>query len=168
MIPPGLQWPENSHIREIVCAIGKRQRAEPSRRVLRSNAPPQKGSPTMHRHRLALALLALAAVPAAAHHSWSGSYDLSRSERIEGVVARVAYQSPHSAIHLDVKTQAGGVERWTAEWGSPTRLRERGVTEKTIRPGDAVLIHGNPNRDPAVRSLRLERLRRPADGYEYP
>jgi hypothetical protein len=106
-------------------------------------------------------------LPAAAHHSWSASYDLARSERISGVIARVLYQSPHSSLRVDVEMPNGQVERWTVEWASPSRLRERGVTEHTIRPGDEVTVHGNPHRNPAAKSLRLERLQR-SDGFAYP
>ncbi len=113
------------------------------------------------------AALALA-LPAAAHHSWSASYDLAQSTRISGVVSRVLYQSPHSALLVDVETAQGGTERWTVEWASPSRLRERGVTEHTIRGGDHVMIDGNPHRNPATKSLRLERLLRGSDGFAYP
>lgn len=113
------------------------------------------------------AALALA-LPAAAHHSWSASYDLAQSTRISGVVSRVLYQSPHSALLVDVETAQGGTERWTVEWASPGRLRERGVTEHTIRGGDHVMIDGNPHRNPATKSLRLERLLRGSDGFAYP
>jgi hypothetical protein len=113
------------------------------------------------------AALALA-LPAAAHHSWSASYDLAQSTRISGVVSRVLYQSPHSALLVDVETTQGGTERWTVEWASPSRLRERGVTEHTIRGGDHVMIDGNPHRNPATKSLRLERLLRGSDGFAYP
>ena len=68
---------------------------------------------------------------------------------------------------VDVEMPTSRTERWTVEWASPSRLRERGVTEHTIRRGDYVMIDGNPHRDPAAKSLRLERLRR-ADGFTYP
>jgi hypothetical protein len=118
----------------------------------------------------AVALLAALAfaVPAAAHHSWSASYDLAQSTRISGVVSQVRYQSPHSALLVDVETAEGRTERWTVEWASPSRLRERGITEHTIRGGDYLMIDGNPHRNPAEKSLRLERLRRGSDGFAYP
>jgi hypothetical protein len=114
-----------------------------------------------------LATVALGS-PAAAHHSWSASYDLARSTRINGVVSQVRYQSPHSALMIDVETAEGRTERWTVEWASPSRLRERGVTESTIRGGDHLIIDGNPHREPATKSLRLERLLRSSDGFAYP
>lgn len=108
----------------------------------------------------------LSSSPASPHHSWSAHYDLSRSTFISGTVARVSFRYPHSALVLNVDAANGRAERWTVEWASPQRLRERGVTERTVRIGDALLVTGNPHRDPKVRSLRVESLRRAADGEE--
>jgi hypothetical protein len=119
------------------------------------------------RATLGLAALALG-LPALAHHSWAANYDLAQSKRIRGTVSRVVYQSPHSSLHIDVELPNGRTERWTAEWASPTRLRERGVSEITLRSGDYLTIDGNPHRNPAAKSLRIERLMRASDGFEYP
>ena len=119
--------------------------------------------------RTALSLAAtvlLLTPPAHAHHSWSANYDLSQSKEIIGTVSRVKFQSPHTAIVISVETADGRRERWTVEWGSPHRLRERGVTETTIRPGDLVFVSGNPHRNPSTRSLHLQSLRRVSDGLE--
>jgi hypothetical protein len=122
----------------------------------------------MRRNTAALfAGLALAG-PATGHHSWSVAYDLGQSARISGAVSRVQYQSPHSALFLDVETAAGKTERWIVEWASPSRLRERGITEHTIKRGDLLVIDGNPHRNPATKSLRLQRLLRGSDGFAYP
>lgn len=107
----------------------------------------------------------LAAAPASAHHSWSGDYDVRQSAFLSGTVTRVLIQNPHSALYLNVVDESGRTERWTVEWASPQRLRERGVTQRTIRPGEAVLVTGNPHRDPRVKSLRALAVRR-ADGTE--
>jgi hypothetical protein len=118
----------------------------------------------------AAAGLAVAAVlamsPVSAHHSWSTEYDLSRSTSMSGTVTRVMFQSPHSALLLEVATADGGEERWTAHWGSPQRLRERGITEGTVRAGDVLLVTGNPHRDPEVKEVRVVSLRRAKDGSE--
>jgi hypothetical protein len=109
---------------------------------------------------------ALVAPPVHAHHSWSPQYDLSESKRIFGTVHRVIFQSPHSAILIDVEADDGRSERWRVEWGSPGRLRERGVDEQTLRPGDEVAISGHPHRDPATKSLHFESLVRASDGLQ--
>jgi len=108
----------------------------------------------------------LAARPTLAHHSWSAEYDVGRSTSISGTVTRVMLRNPHSAIVLSVSTANGGQERWTVEWGSPQRLRDRGVTERTLRAGDRVLVTGNPHRDAKVRQLHVLSVYRAEDGAE--
>ena len=107
-----------------------------------------------------------AASQAAAHHSWSAEYDLSRSTYISGTVTRVQLRNPHSAVVLSVTAENGRQERWIVEWASPQRLRERGVTAQTLRVGDELLVTGNPHRDADVRSLRALSVRRSSDGTE--
>jgi len=111
-------------------------------------------------------LLAATAGPAFAHHSWSADYDVGRSTYVSGTVTRLLLRNPHSAIFLSVDTEDGRQERWTIEWGSPQRLRERGITDGTLRVGDELLVTGNPHRDPKVKSVRALSVRRAADGAE--
>jgi Family of unknown function (DUF6152) len=111
-------------------------------------------------------LVALASAGADAHHSWSADYDLAQSKRLVGTIARVQFQNPHSAIMLDVETPDERVERWRLEWGSPQRLRERGVREGTLKAGDRLTVTGNPHRQDGEKSLRVESLRRMSDGLE--
>ena len=101
----------------------------------------------------------LAAGSTAAHHSWSAEYDLARSTYLNGTVSRVLLRNPHSALELNVEAEDGRRERWTVEWASPQRLRERGVTQETLRSGDSVFVTGNPHRDPKVRSVRATSVR---------
>jgi len=123
-------------------------------------APPQMTA-------LLLAATAVcAANQAAAHHSWSAEYDVSRSTYISGTVTRVQLRNPHSAVVLSVTAENGRQERWTVEWANPQRLRERGVTAQTLRVGDELLVTGNPHRDADVRSLRALSVRRSSDGTE--
>lgn len=112
------------------------------------------------------AAAACEASPAAAHHSWSAEYDVSRSTYISGTVTRVQLRNPHSALVLSVTAENGRSERWIVEWASPQRLRERGVTAQTLRVGDELLVAGNPHRDADVRSLRALSVRRSSDGTE--
>jgi hypothetical protein len=105
-------------------------------------------------------------MPASAHHSWSGEYDVGRSASISGSVARVIIRNPHSALILNVVNDNGRHERWTVEWGSPQRLRERGVTAATLPIGAQLYVSGNPHRDAKVKSLRALSVRRADDGTE--
>jgi hypothetical protein len=106
-----------------------------------------------------------AASQAAAHHSWSAEYDLSRSTYISGTVTRVLLRNPHSSIVLSVRAENGRQERWVVGGRTPT-AGERGVTAQTLRAGDEVLVTGNPHRDADARSLRALSVRRSSDGTE--
>lgn len=43
----------------------------------------------------------------------------------------------------------------------------QGIREDTLKPGDHVVITGNPARDPAEYKLHLKRIERPADGSQW-
>jgi hypothetical protein len=103
---------------------------------------------------------------ASAHHSWSAEYDVGRSTYISGTLARVMLQNPHSALVLNVTNENGRQERWTVHWGSPQRLRERGITATTLNVGAKLFVTGNPHRDAKVKSLRALSVRRADDGTE--
>ena len=103
--------------------------------------------------------------PAHAHHSWSGIYDRDKRITVEGVVTQFLVQRPHLALLIDVRNAAGETERWTVEWGSPRRLREAGYDESVLKPGDAVIVTGQPAWTPGRKSVRMRSLTRPDDGF---
>jgi len=95
---------------------------------------------------------------ATAHHSWSADYDVSRSTSISGTLVRVMIRNPHSALVLNV-SENGRQERWTVEWASPQRLRDRGITPQSLNVGDELLVTGNPHRDAKEKSLHALSVR---------
>jgi thiamine monophosphate kinase len=58
------------------------------------------------------------------------------------------------------------MQRWAVEWGGAAALRGQ-VTRDTLKPGEHVVVTGNPGRNPADHRLRLRRISRPADGWEW-
>jgi thiamine monophosphate kinase len=46
-------------------------------------------------------------------------------------------------------------------------LRQQDITRETLKPGDHVIITGNPGRNPADHRLRLRKIERPSDGWEW-
>ena len=100
-----------------------------------------------------------------AHHSWAGIYDTEKSITVEGVVAEFLFRSPHLALLIEVGNDAGEVEQWTIEWGSPRRLREAGYDGDVLQPGDEVVVTGQPAWTPGRKSVRMRSLTRPADGF---
>ena len=107
----------------------------------------------------------MAFVPAHAHHSWSGIYDTEKSITVEGVVTEFLFRSPHLALLVDVRNDAGEIEQWTVEWGSPRRMLRAGYDENVLRPGDEVIVTGQPAWTPGRKSVRMRALTRPADGF---
>ena len=107
----------------------------------------------------------LALAPAHAHHSWAGVYNTDERITVRGVVTEFLLRSPHLALLIDVRNDAGAIEKWTVEWGSPRRLREAGYDETVLRPGDEVTVTGQPAWTPGRKSVRMRSLTRPADGF---
>ena len=104
---------------------------------------------------------------AQAHHSVAGNYHVNERVTIEGTVTEFIFQNPHVFVHMLVTDSAGGTETWVFEWDDATDLAEdEGYTADTIRPGDTLIISGNPARD-GSNLVFIRTLRRPADGLEY-
>jgi hypothetical protein len=116
-----------------------------------------------------LAVLAVAAglagVSAYAHHSFTATYDESATVRIEGQLVQFLFRNPHSWVHVMAPDDDGNMQRWGVEWGGLGVLAGQGVTRESLRPGDHVIITGNPGRNPEDHRVRMRSLLRPADGF---
>jgi Family of unknown function (DUF6152) len=102
-----------------------------------------------------------------AHHSFAATYLETQSVTIEGQLVQFLLRNPHSFVHVNVKEPDGSVVRYVVEWGSPTQLGGQGVNRDTLKPGDHVIISGNPGRNPADRRVRLLSFKRPKDGWTW-
>jgi len=109
--------------------------------------------------------LTASAVPSRAHHSFAATYDESRTVKIEGRLVQFLFRNPHSFVHLMAPDENGQERRWSIEWGGAGQLTGQGVTRESLRPGDVVVITGNPGRNPAEHRIRMLTLRRPSDGF---
>ena len=114
---------------------------------------------------LALAVLA-ASTPVRAHHSFAATYLEDQSVTIEGQLVQFLLRNPHSFVHVMVKEPDGTLQRYVVEWGSSAQLVGK-VTRDTLKPGDQVLITGNPGRNTADRRIRLLTFKRPSDGWSW-
>jgi hypothetical protein len=122
------------------------------------------------KYRLIALLIAAAVLSGAqlyAHHSFAATYFEDRTERIEGKIVQFLYRNPHSFVHIEAKDQKGQMVRWAIEWGGGGQLGRQGVTRETLKPGDNVIIVGNPGRNPEDHRLRMLRLQRTTDGYTW-
>jgi hypothetical protein len=106
----------------------------------------------------------LGAGPLLAHHSFAVHYDSNRTITQEGVVAEFRFTNPHGILLLDVTTEDGTVERWTAETSAPVYMRRFGWTPDMVKPGDHIIIDGYASRD-GSHLMRIQTLKHP-DGTQ--
>lgn len=109
--------------------------------------------------------LAAAGATVRAHHSFAATYDENRTVKIEGRLVQFMFRNPHSFVHLMGPDENGQEQRWAVEWGGAGQLAGQGVTRESLKPGDVVVITGNPGRNPADHRIRMLTLRRPSDGF---
>jgi hypothetical protein len=106
-------------------------------------------------------------VSASAHHSFAASYFEDQVVTIDGEIVEFDYRNPHSWVRVVGKSDTSAGQEFAAEWASPVRLKQWGVTETTLKPGDRVLITGSPGRDPSEHRIHLKSIERPADGWRW-
>jgi hypothetical protein len=114
---------------------------------------------------LAVVVVVLSSVAAYAHHSFAATYDELKTVKVEGKLVQFLFRNPHSFIHIMAADEDGKMYRWAIEWGGAGQLGSSGVTRETLKPGDNLLITGNPGRNPADHRVRMVTLRRTSDGF---
>jgi DNA/RNA endonuclease YhcR with UshA esterase domain len=107
---------------------------------------------------LAGAALALNTSFASAHHSFAAVYDMQQSITVKGTIVQVRLTNPHSWFYLDVKNDAGEVERWAFEAGTPSGMIRNGYKASVIKEGTEVTITGFHARDPSQHMGMLREL----------
>ncbi|HTR48835.1 MAG TPA: DUF6152 family protein [Verrucomicrobiae bacterium] len=123
----------------------------------------------MKRAFLAVAIVAALAAGgrAYAHHSFAATYFVDQEVTVEGTLTQFLYRNPHSFIKVEGKDDKGETVTWSVEWGGGAQLTQEHVTRDTLRPGDHVIVSGNPGRDPSEHRIRLHKIVRPADGWKW-
>ncbi len=116
---------------------------------------------------LSAALVLGASAKAMAHHSFAATYFEDKTERVEGELVQFLFRNPHSFVHVEGKDAQGNTVRYAVEWGAGLQLNQQGVTRETLKPGDHVIITGNPGRNPEEHRLRMRSIQRPSDGWHW-
>jgi hypothetical protein len=106
------------------------------------------------RIRKALGVLALGAAVfggianmALAHHS-AAMFDANKLVVLRGTIRSFSFLNPHAWISVDGAVDGKGeVTRWDVEATSPSQLKQSGITESTLKPGDKVTVGVRPWRD---------------------
>ena len=105
--------------------------------------------------------------PVSAHHSFAATYFEDKTESVEGELVQFLFRNPHSFVHVEGKDKDGNTVRYAVEWGAGLQLNRQGVTRETLKPGDHVIITGNPGRNPEDHRLRMRTITRPSDGWKW-
>jgi hypothetical protein len=114
-----------------------------------------------------VAALFLAGGRADAHHSFAATYFVDQEITVEGTLTQFLYRNPHSFVKVESKDDKGNVVTWSVEWGGGAQLTQEHVTRDTLKPGDHVIVTGNPGRDPSEHRIRLHKIVRPSDGWKW-
>ena len=110
-------------------------------------------------------MLVILSVAAFAHHSFAALYDMGKTVRLEGRMISFSFRSPHSIVILEVMDENGKPQRWNATWGATGQLAQAGITRDFFKPGERVIMTGNPGRNPSDHILRTTGFIRPSDGF---
>jgi len=128
----------------------------------------------MQRSKLVLLAATLAgvvevavSVPALAHHSFPATYEVDQVVTIEGTVSQFLFRNPHSFVHVVTLDKSGKTVTWAVEWGAGGALGADNVTHDTLKPGDKVVVTGNPAREAGSHRLRMRSIVRPSDGWKW-
>ena len=115
----------------------------------------------MKRTLLALVIAAGAVVSggrAYAHHSFAATYFEDKTQKIEGKLVQFLFRNPHSFVQVEAEDEHGVMQRWAVEWGAGGALASDNVKNDTIKPGDKVVITGQPGRNPADHRIRMQAI----------
>jgi hypothetical protein len=91
---------------------------------------------------VAVAVGALAAATAAAHHSFSAEYDPDRPVKLTGKVTEMRWSNPHAWIYIDVVGDDGKTVNWALEMTGANGLIRRGWRREDLPAGTVLVIEG--------------------------
>jgi hypothetical protein len=98
--------------------------------------------------RTVLLALFVAALPAAAHHSFPAQYDVDKPVTLTGKVTKVEWTNPHIFIYIDVpNATTGEVVNWALEMGGPNALLRLGWKRDSLKTDDLITVEGSLARD---------------------
>jgi hypothetical protein len=101
------------------------------------------------RHRVlsvALAIVALGASGAFAHHSFAPHFDASKPVSISGTVTEFEARNPHSYLHINAVDENGKTHEYVCESNGFTQLSRNGLTPAVLKAGTVVRVKGSLSR----------------------
>ncbi len=109
-------------------------------------------------------------LPAVAHHSFGGTYDVSKTTSIEGTIVQISLRMPHSFFHVETEEPDGTVRRWVVEGAGASQFAQQGVSSDnpdSFKVLDPVVLVGNPARTAGSSRLRMLSITRTTDGHSW-
>src|SRR5258708_13056398 len=101
---------------------------------------------------LGILAISLSALPASAHHGWSGNFN-EEFELTGTVETGVSLAGPHATM----KVRADGTV-WDITLAPPARTERAGLKEGIIPVGATVAVHGHRNRDAKPLEIKTQRV----------
>jgi hypothetical protein len=116
----------------------------------------------VRRSLIAAAALAALALPAAAHHGWTGYGE--KDFELSGVVQSASLDWPHGLLKVKA---ADGV--WDVVLAPPNAIANSGLTLAAVPVGTKITARGHRHLDPTRKEIKTERLVVGAKTYDlYP
>ena len=100
------------------------------------------------------ALVAIAVLPAGAHHPFTPYYDATKLASISGPIVELRSVNPHLVLIVEGRGPDGRTGRWAFEGSAPNALirRMRDYKER-LKPGTMITISGWAAKDPSARAF---------------
>jgi len=91
-------------------------------------------------------IVALAGMPAYAHHSHE-IFDNENVVTLSGTVSSFGWMYPHGELNLIVHAENGEEMPWMLEMGPPNQLERYGWTNRALQAGEEISVVIYPKRD---------------------
>lgn len=98
---------------------------------------------------VALAVAAIVAAPASAHHSFN-AYDMSRTLSASGTIKEFRWGAPHSSMVLAYVDEGGKPAEMSLVTGSPLAFYKQGFAPRDFHAGEKVAITFHPTANGAA------------------
>src|SRR5215467_4510673 len=93
-----------------------------------------------------VALLAITAQPAIAHHG-GAAFDQTKTETLQATVVSMDFVNPHVVVWFDVQNPDGTTTKWSGWLTAPNKLQRAGWDKHTLKAGDKVTVVGNQQKN---------------------
>ena len=112
--------------------------------------------------------VAILCAPLRAHHSFATYYLEADTIEIEGDVVEFQYKNPHAWLYVVGQENVRQAERPTPPNGPAAPSSSATASpRRRCALGDSVRIWAAPNRDPNDNRVRLKRIERRSDGFQW-